>query len=241
MVTRVDDIPSVHDDGNQTFDENVRIKQALTQIPRCAPDDHARHLVLLTVLRAWAHFACEHNLQYWIAYGTLVGYVQRRGLLPHDPDIDVLMMARDTPKLVAIATLLYSNLTLLNSSMYKLKVHPQWYIVQYSNRSYFHSQGIHFVAPNARFVHRERACHVDIYPTYDYHPDQSNSSTNTSTILSEYDRNYYWKPYPRKWTFPLRSCEFSGIRLLCPAQPEKLVAAFYGQTALFQSDKSCIK
>ncbi|CAF4740603.1 unnamed protein product, partial [Rotaria sp. Silwood2] len=45
----------------------------------------------------------QYNPQYWITFGTLVGYVQRRGLLPHDLDVDVIMMSDDTPQLIKLS------------------------------------------------------------------------------------------------------------------------------------------
>src|ERR1700723_682656 len=68
----------------QLVNESVLIEQALGNISNCTPDDRARQRSLLTTLHAWTRLAHKYNIQYWIAYGSLVGYVQRRGLLPHD-------------------------------------------------------------------------------------------------------------------------------------------------------------
>ncbi|CAF1188189.1 unnamed protein product, partial [Didymodactylos carnosus] len=224
----------------QIFNENFSVEQALRNIPTCAAHDRAAQRALLTALKTWALLARKHNLQYWISYGTLIGYVQRGGLLPHDHDVDVSMMEQDTSQLVALASLINSNLTSLDSNIYKLIVHPQWHIVGWFTRSYFRSQGVNFISPNARFIHQKTAVYVDIWPVYNYHPGQSENSTNTSSILSEYDGNYDWKVYARNWTFPLNPCKYSGIHVWCPAQPKELVAAFYGRSAVYKSDTSCV-
>jgi len=177
----------------------------------------------------------ETYLQYRISAGSLVGYVRRRGLLPHDEDIDITMISDHTSQFVNISQLNFS-------SKYEIKVQPQWKIVGYQNRSYFYNQGINFVAPNARFIDRKTRKHVDIFPAYNFNPLYSTNSTkeNQSEYLTEYDLSYDWLSYPRNWTYPLQICYFSKIKVLCPAKPEKLVETMYGATALTKSDKKCV-
>lgn len=225
----------------QLFNKNDLIEDALLHIPICTSQDRIRQRALLITLHTWNDVARKFNIQYWIAYGTLVGYVQRRGLLPHDPDVDILMMAQDTVQLVALTSSLSNeNLTWFDSNLYKLVVHPQWFVVGWQYRSYYPSQGINFISPNARFVNQQEHLHIDIWPIYDYHPDQSKDSTNKIPMLSEYDVYYNWKSNPRNWTFPLRPCDLSGVRVWCPAEPEKLVCAIYDEAALYKSDTLCV-
>ena len=215
--------------------QHISIERILQQIPTCASNDHRRQRILLKALQAWAQLAEKHNLRYWIAYGSLIGYVQRGGLLPHDPDVDVVVMHDDMPLLV--------NMSQTNfSSNYEIRVQPQWNIVGYTKRSYFHDQGIHFVAPNARFIDRKTRDHVDIFPGYDFNPLYSNDTTanQPSDNITEYDVSYNWLSYPRNWTYPLQTCYFSEIKVLCPAQPGKIVATMYGADSLRKSDKKCV-
>lgn len=207
----------------------------MNQTPTCTLSDRSRQKILLTNLQTWAKLAEKHHLQYWLSAGSLVGYVQRGGLLPHDPDTDITMMSDDVPRLIDIAQ---SNF----SSKYEIKVHPQWDIVGYQNRSYHEAQGIPFVAPNARFIHRQSGKHVDIFPAYYFNPDSftQTSEKQLSKNLTEYNLSYGWLSYPREWTYPLQTCYFSGIKVLCPAQPKKLVEAMYGVEALTRSDTKCI-
>ncbi|CAF3970644.1 unnamed protein product, partial [Rotaria sordida] len=106
---------------DQLTTETVSIEKVLEHIPICTPKDRPRQRNLLTMLQAWSHLAEQHHIPYWISYGTLVGYVQRRGLLPHDLDVDVIMMSDDTPQLIKLSQLNFS-------SDYVIKVQPQWYI-----------------------------------------------------------------------------------------------------------------
>jgi phosphorylcholine metabolism protein LicD len=107
---------------NRLSYENISIEQALEQIPTCTSNDRSHQRALLYTLQAWTHFGQQHHIRYWIAYGTLVGYVHRRGLLPHDLNIDLFIMTQDAKKLFDLFQLNFS-------SSYKLKVHPQWFLV----------------------------------------------------------------------------------------------------------------
>lgn len=218
---------------NFTVDTDSAIDDALKNTPVCNSNDRPRQRALLTTLHAWSQFAHEHNIRYWIAYGTLVGYVQRGGLLPHDADIDILMLSQDTQYLVPLADRNFS-------SIYELKVHPQWSEVGYAQRSYFFAQNIDFKAPNARFRHRKLDYHVDIWPMYDFRPDLPRNTTSATRTLTEYNRSYRWMTTPAEWTFPLKACVFSGIRVWCPARPANLITWLYGSSSVNETDRRCV-
>ncbi|CAF0736709.1 unnamed protein product [Adineta steineri] len=195
---------------------NYSVEDALDHVPTCNSNDRSRQ-------------RC-----YWIAYGTLIGYVQRGGLIPHDHDADVLILAQDTQYLVP-----FSNANF--SSAYEIKVHPQWStIIDEKKRSYFRSEGINFVAPNARYIDRKLHYHVDIWPTYEFHPDQSTNITYFRKTLTDYDNSYNWVSSPMNWTFPLKPCMFSGIKVWCPAMPERIVTMVYGVGSINKTDRKCV-
>lgn len=218
---------------NIVSNSNVSIEDAIKTIPICNSHDRPRQEVLLSTLHAWSLFADKHNIRYWIAYGSLVGYVQRGGLLPHDSDTDILMLADDTKYLVPFSDVNFS-------SIHEIKVHPQWSHVGYAGRSYFPSKGFNFIAPNARFIHRKLRYHVDIWPMYDFDPSKPRKTSNTSKTLTEYSAGYSWISSPMEWTFPLKKCSFSGVKVWCPAMPERLVTNIYGAKAVHQTDKICV-
>ena len=219
------------------LNDSALVEQALLSIPTCTPQDRPRQRRLLSTMQAWARFADAHDLRYWLAFGTLIGYVQRGGLLPHDSDVDILIMQQDTARLVALSNVS----TAFDADTYVLRVQPQWRFVHYVNRSYVRSEGINFVAPNARFIHRKTHYHVDIWAAHETSLNRSaNVEDYDSSSIMEYSNNYDWDTFPRNWTFPLRRCDFSGVKSWCPAEPSRLVAAKYGDIALSRSDTSCV-
>ncbi|MDO5720249.1 MAG: LicD family protein [Actinomycetaceae bacterium] len=47
--------------------------------------------ILFSILQQFDEFCAEHNLKYWLAYGTALGAVRHGGFIPWDDDIDVVM------------------------------------------------------------------------------------------------------------------------------------------------------
>lgn len=56
--------------------------------------------IQLNILRYFVSFCAEYNLQYFIAYGTLIGAVRHKGFIPWDDDIDIQMPRNDYERLI---------------------------------------------------------------------------------------------------------------------------------------------
>ena len=54
------------------------------------------------VLRFYTELCKQHNLRYFIAYGSAIGAVRHHGIIPWDDDIDVVMPRPDYDRLVKI-------------------------------------------------------------------------------------------------------------------------------------------
>lgn len=59
---------------------------------------------LLDILRFTIDFLDSHNLKYWAAYGTMLGAVRHKGLIPWDDDIDLFMPRDDYERLLDLNT-----------------------------------------------------------------------------------------------------------------------------------------
>ena len=227
--TRADKpVPTLTSTQMSTLSDSDLIEKALETIPTCESGDRKHQRILLSLLQAWSQLAEKYHIEYWLLYGSLVGYVQRQGLLPHDGDIDVVVDDEQIPKLINISQTNFST-------DYEIKIQPQWKIVGFENRVYFRDQGIHFIQPNARFIHKDSWKHVDIFPLYYFHPVYGNQSDN----ITIYDNQDRWLSIPRKWVYPIETCYFSGIQTRCPTEPKTIVSTLYGASAVHQSNRKC--
>ena len=141
-------------------------------------------------------------------------------------------MAQDTLQLLQLSQF---NI----SSIYQLKIHPQWFIVGHRKRSYFHSEGIDFLIPNARFIDRNDHVYLNIWPVYDYDPTRTRVDKNSTSMLTQYDRNHEWKSLPKEWTFPLHECLFSGMKVWCPREAEKVLISIDGENSSITTFTQC--
>ncbi len=57
----------------------------------------------LEVLREIAEVCERHNLQWYAAYGTLLGAIRHEGFVPWDDDMDIWMLREDYNKFMEIA------------------------------------------------------------------------------------------------------------------------------------------
>lgn len=62
----------------------------------------AVQLVQMESLRELDRICKKFDIQYWIAYGTLIGAVRHQGFIPWDDDLDVGMLREDYEKLIRI-------------------------------------------------------------------------------------------------------------------------------------------
>lgn len=92
------------------FQDNIQITlpdEFLNAEERCG------HMVTSEMKKVWAveldllyvfqQFCSEHNLKWFMAYGSLIGAVRHKGFIPWDNDIDVMMPRDDFDKFCELA------------------------------------------------------------------------------------------------------------------------------------------
>lgn len=64
---------------------------------------------LVRMLKVVAQICREHNLQWWLSSGSLLGAARHKGFIPWDDDLDIVMMRKDYRKLVKILSKMQSD------------------------------------------------------------------------------------------------------------------------------------
>lgn len=78
----------------------------------------------IEVLDAFDALCAKHGLQYFAAYGTLLGAVRHKGFVPWDDDLDIFMLREDYMRLLHLpVSELPSGFSL--HSIYENNIHPQ--------------------------------------------------------------------------------------------------------------------
>lgn len=122
--------------------------------------------VSLSILIHFDKFCKQHDIRYWLAYGTLLGAARHNGFIPWDDDIDVMMPMEDYRKLLSIAKsnsgLFDENYRIASTSIdYPESEHHIWYPRIYDTRTkclwgaWFNSN----IAP-------EQGVWIDVFPIF---------------------------------------------------------------------------
>lgn len=112
--------------------------------------------VELEILESVARFCEEHDLRYFLAYGTLIGALRHKGFIPWDDDIDIQMPRSDYNRLIEIFEKENKNPNLtLVSPLDKISRHPIVKIID--NRTVKVEQGIDY-------MHGNLGIDIDIFP-----------------------------------------------------------------------------
>lgn len=72
--------------------------------------------LLVELLEKLDQVCQEHNFQYWVIAGTLLGAVRHKGIIPWDDDIDVCMPRNDYDKLIQLGDKLFDGPFYLQTS-----------------------------------------------------------------------------------------------------------------------------
>lgn len=84
------------------FEDYKKRNVDITQVPQAKGILREKQLKCLEILKKVANICDENNINYWLAFGTLLGAYRHKGFIPWDDDIDLDMERSDYEKIYPI-------------------------------------------------------------------------------------------------------------------------------------------
>lgn len=159
---------------------------------------------IMETLEFTGNLLADHGIAWWADYGTLLGVVRHKDLIPHDKDTDIGILGQDFPKL----------LTLREEA-------------EAAGFGWGHSQlkGGLFQGGNRVKIRWSRINHsnCDIFPWY---LEEDGLFHRKAYIGID---QYKGRAFPKDWLFPLREGRFGDLIIPIPNKAEELVKFRYGK------------
>lgn len=236
---------------NNPFEEYKENNIDITTLPPATGQIRDVQLANLSLLKELDYVCRQHNLKYWLDYGTLLGAIRHKGFIPWDDDIDVGMMREDYNKITdalkesARNSDIYAEQTYLGKAQTIIKIKhrkcphlfvdifPRDYTNSVENKENRilktkHLQKIRKQLnenknydSSDKVLQRIKELNSELMP---------NIFVENSDIQFGLDYSYtepLWV-YPYETIFPLREIEFEGFQAMCINKPEQYLSDIFG-------------
>lgn len=212
-----DDMDERETEGDDDSEDDVTIYQP-KRTSDC-PENMDRY-ILRDLLSMWDQKAKKHEILYFLAYGSLLGYHRNGEVLPWDTDVDVFVESQSYSQIRDIAVprnfkyktddkiariVIQSDVRFPSEN--RTRVSCDGRIVPRS------IDGCSFQDPIARVVRGNR--HLDIFAVY-----HLNATFFYEPILKHY--------FEKSEFYPTKPCEFMGIKTTCPSNVPAVLIRKYG-------------
>lgn len=158
---------------------------------------------LVTCMKRFGDLCDDNKLYYIISFGTLLGSIRHKGLIPWDDDIDLIMYFKDMDQIKNVLNKL--------SDMYGYKIYHEWKLSRiYIDDNIFID--IFYVQNNNNIIER---CGIDDVGLC-FVPDKIENWWHK------------WFNYPAKYMSKRALYEFEGEQFYGPIEGKKLLEFWYG-------------
>ena len=194
----------------------------------CPPAHNRR--VLRTILQRWINVAAEHNITWFLTYGSLIGAWRDGDLIPWDTDMDIHTFTKDNIKLDAIKSPRNFD---THSNDFHLAMDVDWRLLPVSKRRAVTCDGqlegrdsCTFHGPVARLI-----------KGYEQYMDMWDLEVVNGMVYERYAQGTW---YSMEDIFPLKKCLYVGLEALCPRNPRVIFDMFYEKGGDMTSKKFCV-
>ena len=209
----------------------------------------------LCLLQEVVKILSEHNIQYFLDFGTLLGAFRHGGFIPWDDDIDITVMREDYNRLLQILPDAFKNsdISFVHSEIiriYYLKTPLQVDIfpldfcdhqIDYKDRNKFTAHIAQTLEENVQFDFSKlfkQECTI-ISPTYAEIEKIRQKEVCRNVGFVEAQKNKYPAYHSLEstqghqvldfdWLFPLRPIKFMDAKFLAPNDIDAVLRAYYG-------------
>lgn len=116
--------------------------------------DNRVKTIELELLSYIHNFCVEHDIKYYIAWGTLLGAVRHQGFIPWDDDIDIVLFREDYDKLLSLSNQISEKYYLASFE------NTEGYQYNFAKLEYKKSELIELIYPKGR----HGGVYIDIFP-----------------------------------------------------------------------------
>ena len=147
----------------------------------------------------------KHNIWYNIAFGTLLGAVRHREMIPWDDDIDLIVMYKDIEKL---------DMALKDVEQLGYRVDKSWKLYR---------------------IYSDKNCFIDIFFIDIENDKVIRTTTDTTKMSAPAKSETWWWDwfnFPSSYLGTPKKYEFSGLFLNGPSDPKNILKHWYGDDYL---------